>query len=115
MNVVRKIKGGYDYEKQYADSLGIIPGTEVEVIGLDVQNYVSYYESKGYEGQFNTVMFSGEWGDYIDDAKYQIQKIVDNLDNYKNLVHYDEIVHALAEPQENPQELLEQLRQWGVE
>ena len=113
MNVVRKIKGGYDYEKEHADSLGIIPGTEVEVIGLDVQNYVSYYELKGYEGQFNTVMFSGEWGDY--GAKYQIQQIIDNLDNYKNLVHYDEIVHALAEPQENPPELLEQLRQWGVE
>ena len=80
MYVVRKIKGGYDYEKQYADSLGIIPGTEVEVIGLDVQNYVSYYELKGYEGQFNTVIFSGEWGDYTGGAKYQIQKIIDNLE-----------------------------------
>ena len=123
MNVVRKIKGGLDFEKQHADSVGIVPGTEVEVIGGIVYNSISYYELKGYEGQFNTVMFSGRWEGHEDimelqfsgAAKYQIQKIVDNLDNYKNLVHYDEIVHALAEPQENPQELLEQLRQWGVE
>ena len=53
--------------------------------------------------------------DSAESARYQIRKITDNLDNYKDLVHYDEIVHALAEPQENPQELLEQLRQWGVE
>ena len=123
MYVVRKIKGGLDSEKEYADSVGIIPGTQVEVIGGVVYSSISYYELKGYEGQFNTVMFSGEWEDHDDvmelqfpgAAKYQIQKIIDNLDNYKNLVHYDEIVHALADPQENPQELLEQLRQWGVE
>ena len=123
MKVVRKIKGGLDHEKERADSVGIVPGIEVEVIGGVVHNSISYYELKGYEGQFNTVMFSGEWEDHVDvmelqflgAAEYQIQKIADNLNNYKNLVHYDEIVHALAEPQENPQELLEQLRQWGVE
>ena len=115
MKVVRKIKGGYDYDKEYADSVGIIPGTEVEVTNVRVGNYISYYKLKGYEGEFNTVMFSGSWEDHVKSPEDEIQKIVDNLDNYKNLVHYDEIVHALTEPQENPQELLEQLRQWGVE
>ena len=28
MKVVRKIKGGLDYDKERADSVGIVPGTE---------------------------------------------------------------------------------------
>lgn len=61
--VVRKLRGGLDKEKEIANELGIVPGTEVEIIGGEVYGSVSYYKLKGYEGKFNTVMFSGDWRD----------------------------------------------------
>ena len=64
--VVRKIKGGFSYDKEIADSKGVLPGTEWEVLGGDVHSFSSTYRLKGVDGDFNTSMFSGSWEDHKD-------------------------------------------------
>ena len=64
---VRKILGGLDREKQEADELGVVPGTEVTIVGGSIGGSKSYYLLEGHGiAQFNTVMFSGSWQDHQD-------------------------------------------------
>ena len=44
--------------------MGIIAGTEWEVIGGEIHGYISYYYLAGVEGAFNTALFDKSWRDH---------------------------------------------------
>lgn len=90
--VVRKLKGGYDYQKEEADAVGLVPGTEAKVIGGEINGYSSYYLLEGYEGRFNTVMFSGSFEDH--------EHSMDNQCSTPSIAEVREVLSIIREFQE---------------
>ena len=73
MKVTRLLReeGGHDHDCDKANEKGVIQGTEWEVTGGVIYDYVSYYTLEGVEGRFNTVMFSGSWEDHSSIMSHQ--------------------------------------------
>ena len=64
MKVTRLANQGPDHDQDRANKAGIAVGSQWEVTGGEVHDFISYYTLEGVEGKFNTTMFSGDWQDH---------------------------------------------------
>ena len=51
-------EGGYDSDRDFARKMGLNEGETYTVSKTRVENWVSYVTLVGYDGEFNTTMFS---------------------------------------------------------